>query len=208
MGFAESVQRLHDGRSSFVEFSRETSQRWHRLALYLARRWRQPAWHSIEDIEQELLLGAWKHVWKFDPARGTSLERYVIFNAVDHAKKAVHVARGASLSGSADRNPGHIEVLWDEEDEHKAGILMSEDAEQDDAVRVREALDAVKRECENVQELLSIDALAKTGSVELAGARLYGDPGTRLACRMVSEDHAVRVVDTAVSVLAVRLLDL
>lgn len=100
---------LREGRISFTEFARESRPAWEALATYIARRWRLPSWGTTEDLVQELLLGAWEFVWKFEPCMGTTIRRFVIYNAVDKAKKHAHRMRGASLSGSADRNPSHVE---------------------------------------------------------------------------------------------------
>lgn len=210
MTFGQALALVHDGRLTFNDFISHTRDRWRRFALYLARKWRGPAWHSVEDIEQDLYLGVWSFLWRYDDfyAKKVTLERYVVFNALDFAKKNLHRARGASLSGSADRNPSHIEppfASWDEDGQAHLESLLTSEATQFDTVVSLEAVARAKRACTSVRELHSVDALARTGDIGEAALRLYGDFDTRLACRFMSEAHAVRVVDAAADAVAQRL---
>lgn len=87
-----------DGRMTFDELARRTRPNWEKLAQYLLRRWRSPTWVAdVEDVVQDLLLGAWVALKEWDPQHPAAapLKSYVIFNAVDKAKKRVHTLRKA-----------------------------------------------------------------------------------------------------------------
>lgn len=206
--FGASLRALHEGRITFTQFTRATHTRWKRLALYLRTRWKQPLWHGLEDVIQELLEGAWRCLPRFDPTRGVSLERYVIFNSVDRAKKACHRARGANLSGSADRNPSHLETTmstYDEETERFVTELLQDEPTQLRRLERIEAIERAKKHCETMVEELAISSLAHTQSVIVSADVLYSDYRTRLACRFNNEDHALRAVSQAVADVANRM---
>jgi DNA-directed RNA polymerase specialized sigma24 family protein len=208
MTFGAALRALYEGRIGFDRFVRETQLRWKRLAIYLRTRWKHPLWHSLEDVVQELLLGAWKCIKRFDPSRGVTLERFVIFNAVDVAKKACHRARGAKLSGSADRNPSNLETTfstYDEETERFVIDLLQEEPTQHQYVERIEAIERAKVHCHTMVETLAVSALARTQSVIVTSDVLYANYRTRLACRFNNEDHALRLVSQAISDVAERM---
>jgi DNA-directed RNA polymerase specialized sigma24 family protein len=208
MSFGSALLAVYEGRIDFSRFAKMTHNRWQRLAIYLRTRWKQPIWHSLEDVIQELLLGAWRCMKKFDPTRGVSLERFVVFNSVDRAKKACHKARGALLSGSADRNPSHWETTlstYDEETERFVLDLLQELPSQHRHVERIEAIERAKVHCKTMVEQLVIGSLAHTESVIVSADILYADYRTRLACRLGSEDQALRVAAKAVADVAERM---
>lgn len=94
MEFDDALAQLQAG-GSFDEFAKKTTRVWESIARYLLRRWECPVAVSIEDVTQELLLNAWLRYKKFDPNRGVTLKRFLIFNATEYAKKWVHVQRNA-----------------------------------------------------------------------------------------------------------------
>lgn len=211
--FESACVELHDGQISFTDFERATRDRWSSLAQYIARRWKLPCWASIEDVEQELLLGAWNAVWKFDPARATgTIGQYVVWNAVDHAKKKVHRMRGAEVHRNADSNPGRPEkpfAAWGDKAEQKAEVMLRTEAGQEDAFEQAEqsmlALRRARVACQNRVELQSIDAIAEKGDVYAAVLSLYEDADARLECRFKDEEHAAQVVVQAAAAVAARL---
>jgi hypothetical protein len=208
MQFADALWGLREGRLSFDEFALETRGRWTALAAYVARRWRLPAWGSTEDLHQELLLGAWEFVWRFEPCVGTRIDKFVVFNAVDKAKKAAHRMRGASLSGSADRNASRIEkplASFTEEGERAVLAILQEEADQVHAIERTEAMQHALSVCRTPSERKIIETLIRTGSLLQCALALYEDPATRLDWRMNNEDHARRLVIEAAQVLEERL---
>jgi DNA-directed RNA polymerase specialized sigma24 family protein len=208
MRFERALEELYRGQMSFTEFARITKPRWSALAGYIARRWRQPLWSSVEDLEQELLMGAWQYVWRFEPCMGVRIERFVIYNAVDRAKKAAHRTRGASLSGSADRNPSHIErpfASWSEEGEHALEAMLADEPTQTRVLEQRDSLEGALAACRAPGERAVVEGLLRTGSLLECALALYQDPTTRLAWRFNSEDHAFWVVEQLAATIADRL---
>src|ERR1700676_3294716 len=112
MSFEMQLYDLLNGHITSDKFFRETAEIWLRMAKHLLRRWKSPAWVDEEEIKQELMIGAWRCVWNFEPTHGVTLTRYVAWNAMDYAKKKLHRMRGAKLSGSADRNPSRYEISF------------------------------------------------------------------------------------------------
>jgi hypothetical protein len=59
---------------------------------------------------QDLFIGTWESIWKFDEHAGPSIGNYVVYSSISLAKRRLHKARGAKLHGSPDRNPSRMEV--------------------------------------------------------------------------------------------------
>jgi len=209
--FARECWALYDGRQTFDEFAVRTRDRWRQLVRYLLKRWRISRWVDTEDLEQDMLLGAWNSVWKFDPARGVALDAYVVYNAVDKAKKAMHRYRGAKRSGNADANPSRMEFGFHEraDDEHGgerwAEEHLAQEPSHEDRVEVREAIDRALRHCRTEAEREVVLAVVKTDDLAAAAEALYADPEARRRCRMGSEKQAARVVVRAAREVAERL---
>jgi len=198
--FEVAVKRLHDGRCTFDEFARATRGRWEALARHIMRRWRLPPWVAPEDMVQELLLGAWRVVWKYDPRRGVSLAKYVIYGSVDYAKKKAHKVRGANLHRGTDSSPSRFEVTLSRRDgedyEWWANLLRSEPDQEDGLLR-REDVARALAACESPREAYVVSALAATGSIGAAAERLYAISRGRSRSRV----EAIRsVARTAVAV--------
>lgn len=191
---------LREGDLTATEFYKQSDPVWHRLARYLLRHWRGPCWFGEEEVAQELRAAAYVFVWEYQPdrAKGRSISRYVEWNAMDKAKKALHRARGASLSGNADSNPSNIqrpfssfavspEILAKEElAESPEDILLREDAMQQAQFKFQ-----TERERHVVRTLIE-----HGGDVESAVSQLQTDPqftGPRDAARF-----AVKVVERLV----------
>lgn len=196
-----------DGRITYAAFVAATKAEYERMALYLRRRWIPPASYEVSDVVQELLLGTWFCVWEWVPGRGPSLSRYVIYNAMSSAKRALHKARGAKLSGSADRNPSHYEHTFssfgnDGEGDLLAETLLAEEPiaetiliEQEERAEIqRAAVEGALAACHSDTERAVIRALAAGGGLEEGVEVIYADIDQRLSMRLMSEAHALRVV--------------
>lgn len=203
------------GVTDFASFVRQTRAEFRAMAGYLLRRWRAPESLTPEDLEQELYLGAWKHLWRYEPEYaahfGTTLEQYVTFNAITDAKRELHKARGVKLSGSPDKVPSCIArpLSRIREGEALAEMILREEPGQERAMILREdraeafhrALDA----CECPRERIAVLTIAEVDDVDAAGRALYDDADARRALCLGNEDAAIRFVAQHAVRVAARL---
>jgi DNA-directed RNA polymerase specialized sigma24 family protein len=211
MTFEQSCFALQRGEIDFDRFLYLTKKTWNNLAEYLIGRWRAPIWFTREDAVQELLIGAWKAVWNFDEDRGVNFRRFLIFNACDYAKKKLHKARGASLSGNADANPGHMEKSFSEfvaadAEEQDASIaidrlLSSPPAQELNVERVGTALEA----CRTDTEVAVVQILSCAGSLEEGIELILSSRTKRKQCGARSEQQACSVVEQVAVAVANRI---
>lgn len=194
---------VHDEKIDFGSFVAATRVEFRKMALYLVRRWTPPEWFTLEDIEQELYLGAWKYIWRFDPTRGKSISNFVTYNAIQHAKTALHVARGVTISGSPDRKVSNIETplsMFGEEGDGEAlmSVILGEAPQAEEALIEHEdrkaACKVALRACESQQERYVVLAIREAKSVDGASRVLYDDIDNRIDLRLSSEAHAERFV--------------
>lgn len=211
---------VRDGRIGYADFTRATRSDFGRLAASLIRRWRPPEWLGEDDVVQEMHVAAWPRIWKWDPDRGPSLSRYVVFGAMDAAKYAVHVARGAMLHGSRDCNPSrNLECP-----------LSSFEVEQGDSVRLRGDVEAAMVDdgptveamlmfaedrrtatteaievCATTEEEIVVRAIIDYGDVDMAAADIYETVGLRSGLNLKSTIGARRRVLEVGRVVAERL---
>lgn len=208
MGFEAWARAVHEGSESFDDFARGTGERWRRLAQMIHRRWAQPGWVTLEDVVQDLLVGAWEAIWKWDRRRAPTIEGYLVWNAVDKAKKRAHKARGAVLHATADRNPSRFDIAMSCFSEDAEAAMMSEcvvPPEQDVALEWADMVQRARGACRTEAEVLAVEALAEERSVFRAAARIYEDPDVRLRYRLGDEDKAFRFVERAAVVVAARV---
>lgn len=200
---------VRDGQIDFGEFVAHTRREFRAMAINLTRRWTPPEWFTLSDLEQELYLGAWNFVWRHDPTRGASLSRYVVYNAMNAGKRQLHMARGVTLSGNADKRTSNIEVtasvigsdndVLDSDFRDFMEIVIDEDGQHAEEILVAEAtrkesVAQVLRACESKQERCTVLAIRDAGSLDAAGRLLYDDMNYRIALRLSSEEHADRFV--------------
>jgi DNA-directed RNA polymerase specialized sigma24 family protein len=92
---ATALRALYAKETTFRAFYLSTRQEWRRMALALYRGFKLPPTVSVEDVEQELLLGAWQAVGRWDAA-GMSLCAYVVWSAHNKATRWIHLQRQAN----------------------------------------------------------------------------------------------------------------
>ena len=162
------LDRLAKNETTFDTFASRTRYDWERLAGSLLSRWSAPI--EVDDLRQAMLEAAWQLLPKWDPTKG-SLRRFIVFNAVQHAKREIHRARGASLHGSADFSKSRllVGVLPD------VSFAPSEDAVQDRVAEARERISQLKKKCRTERDLRMLEALVETGSLDAAVVVIYAE---------------------------------
>jgi len=200
----KSLVLVQKGRIKFDQFIARTRSEFRAMAGYLMRRWTPPEWFTLDDLEQELYLGVWKYIAKFDPSRGVTLEKFIIYNAMSCAKTQLHKARGVTISGSPDRKTSNIEtpLSFMGADVHEGEVLMASILSEE-AIAEEELVEAAERKrastialkmCENDLERYTVLAIRESGSLDAAGRLLYDDIDHRITLRLNSEEHANRFV--------------
>ena len=210
------LARTRAGEIDFAQFVSGTRTEFHAMACYLMRRWKTPEWFTVEDVEQELYLEAWRFIWKFDPTLGVSFSRYIIWNAMAAAKREMHRARGVSTHGSPDKRASCFEANLssfglDGEGEALMATLLAEPARAEDELAqieaTRHAATEALRACTTAKERTAVLAIREAGSVDGAWRVLYDDIDHRIALRLGSEEIADRFVRKHASAVAHRVAE-
>lgn len=204
---------VREGQISFEQFVANTRKDFFALATHLLRRWNGPAWFTVDDVEQELYLGAWKYISRWDPDRGKSIEEYVTWNAMCAAKRHLHSARGVSLSGSPDRKLSNFEAPLSSIGEEGEGEMIlqhafvepvAENVMIDHETRYAMANEVLKT-CETRAEKLVVLAIRDARSIDNAGDMLYDNFDQRIELRLGSEEIADRFVMRTAKTVAKRM---
>lgn len=187
------LMAVRAGRLTFDQFARQTSTRWRYLAEQLLRHWSAPAAVDADDLCQELLIGAWAVLPRWQPARGASIDRFVVFNAMTTAKRWLHVQRGVKrtrVGPHPDRVPSrHAIAVADPE--------VQTDADQTDII------DAKRRHAAAMMRIGSLPSdrdricaslVARTGSIDRAADLLWSDQDMRRRCGFQSHSQTRRQV--------------
>lgn len=188
---------LRQGEMSFDEFAVATRREWRGLALMLLRRWEAPFAVDADDLVQELLVAAWQAVGSYDPEHKgrVTLKRYVVYSAVDKAKKWLHSQRKAYRGSDLSPSRLHTPLLSDELE-----AMVQVPANQEQVAMMRERYATVMSVCYTRKDELVLEALtAALGSTDVAVANLYADPAVRRVCRFNSQADARRAVTRTVA---------
>lgn len=187
------LMAVRSGRMTFDAFARKTSTRWRYLAEQLIRHWAPPAAVGVDDLCQELLIGAWIVLPRWQPAKGTSIDRFVVFNAMSSAKRWLHVQRGVKRS----RIGPHPDKI-----PSRHPIAVGDLEIQTDANQI-EAIDTKRRHAEALMKVgalassrdrLCASLVARTGSIDRAADLLWSDLNSRKRCGFKSRAQARRQV--------------
>lgn len=202
--FDESAGAFRDGRMTATEFFRDTHSTWERMARYLLRRWRAPAWVDLEELVQELQIGAIQSLWCYSAclARGRTLAEYVEWNAIDYAKKKLHAMRGANRSGNADANPSRFEKPFSSFSREGPAFEFRVEADQERQYEIKRAIERV---CTTVRERYAIDAFLRAGDIVTGAVELFADVEKRRICGLTRPRDAGRLVANAAFALAQQL---
>lgn len=213
---------LRNGEIDFGAFVTGTRSEYRSMACYLLRKWAGPEWFSADDVEQELYIETWHHIWgyagadgrhvDFDATRGVTLSRWIVFGAMVSAKRALHKARGVTLGGSPDRKPSRYEMPATALGEEGASLIEALLAEAPTAERVisdaqetRRAATRALRSCESPSERYAVLAIREAGSLDGAASVLYEDPDHRTTLRLGCEEAAEKFVARHASRVARRI---
>lgn len=156
--FAKPCADVLSGKINLDVFFLKTDRVWKVQAKSLCRRWKSSLVRE-EDTFQNLRLAVCQLViaGKYDPAKSHPAD-YLVFNAVDKAKKRIHKGRSAKLSGNADSNQSR-EILPVENETLDQGQFTEGTAEVEYPSEMRKVLDL----CENEFQRLSFLTLCETG---------------------------------------------
>lgn len=209
----EKMLRLvRDEQITFAEFVTKTRTEFERMARHLLRRWASPEWFTIDDLVQELYVGAWKYIWRYDPKYGVSLARYIVFNSMSAAKAHLHKSRGVTISGSPDKKVSNIESpissLGESGEAIIDSILSTLPAAEELLIEEEERSRAVQKAlfaCETPKERYAVLAIREAGGLDDAGRVLYDDIDHRIDLRLHSEEHADRFILRQARAIALRL---
>lgn len=207
----ELLKLRSEGERYFPIFLTETDDIWRRFARYLCRRWRPPLGVDEQDVVHELMLAGWMAVRRWDPERGTTIDRFVRYNAIDKAKKWLHKQRDSyRRDGSAPSRAPTVFSAFERPDEEAGAaqdrlawvgpeLLEARLAARDFERELVQAFGEVSGSLPyRDRECLAAVALAG-GSLEEAAEALYEDASARLALRFGSEEDAHLAVRRAVS---------
>lgn len=189
----ETVRAVRDGRVRFDDFARRSWEDWQRIARYSLRRWGLVGKVDSDDVQQELLLGAWKAIARFDSGRSEEkwFGHFVVFGAITHARKRF-------VSKRIGPAPTFVDL-------DKAVLRLPTVMPHDGHVH---ALQLVERACSEPKRRGAVVAFMRHGCLAKAAAALYDDPRTRLNHRFVSRGHARCAVRRHVELAVRRVRDL
>lgn len=202
---------LRDDHASFHDFMIETQQVWRSFARYLCRRWKPPYGVDEADVEQELILAGWQASTRWDPGRGTTIDAYVRFNALDKAKKWLHKQRNAKRrDGSApSRVPTVFSALERDDDETGSAqerLAWIEPDAVDQALERRDVRRTIERLIEQLGDWLPyrerecLAHLAEAGGdAGEAADRIAADPSLCQALRLGSVAEAELLARRAIT---------
>lgn len=199
--YADAVREYYAGRMEFGEFAKHTAPRWGFWARKLSKAWgRLPCWLAQEDLEQELLIEAWRHSKTYDPKKAEA-GSYAQFSAAKAVSKKIHKARGVEQHRRS--GPSRFELTFSSlGDGESFPVFDAQDSSPQDGGLERAQCYAVLMDlcATSPKQRAVVRALERTqGSLHGAALYLYADLDARLACRLVNEEHAVSVINRVVS---------
>lgn len=162
------MNKVRAGELSFDCFARETKDDWRRLGASLFRRWKLPDAVELEDLVQELLFGAWLAIPEWSAGKGTKIERFVVWQAMNAAKCWLHVQRGASKHGNRDKNASRFDFAAGDMFDDSGMEMPTIEATQEQVVLGLERLRMATKLLYTEKERRAFVAVVETGSVEAA----------------------------------------
>lgn len=192
------INRVVSGEWSIDRFLRATASQWEALARYLHRRWSCPEGVTAEDVAQELRVAAWVAILRWDPTRGVTATKFVLWQASTAAKKWIHKQRAALRR--SDRSPSrHAVAVATMSPEAEAAVfdrLVADWSEVEAVPGIR--FDEVVRDLGEADRQIVLDVV-ETGDVARASERLWARSDTCIEHRIGSQVAATARVRRLVS---------
>jgi hypothetical protein len=198
------LEKLRGGDVDFRQFAAATEKDFDRMSADIAKRWKVPPGVDQEDVRQELLMAIVerKLLTSWDPSRGPTLARYVVWQSYVAGKRFVHRQRGAARrDGKApSRFPLAFSSLgkgragdWNEAE---AGLEGVTEPEQEEAVAQRQLADGFRVLLGSDEERVAFDLLRRLGGdAEEATKVIAQHPRIAMECGVGSEEEARVLVD-------------
>jgi DNA-directed RNA polymerase specialized sigma24 family protein len=206
------LRALHRKEITFAVFYARTRTDWRRMAVSLHKHWKLPPTVTSDDIEQEMLIGAWQALRKWELGRA-SLDGFVIWNAHNKAQKWIHQQRGCNLHTR--RGPSQyawcIAMLARDGEDGGSRVLENHtdgapDSERDmDIDRLLAELPAAVMDDAGRHGLKRL--IENEGDEERASCALYGDEEHRTVFGLKSPEHAKKVIRAGVRSVRRALLE-
>jgi len=175
---------LNRGEMTFDRFVYLTGPYWRRVAGDLRSRWEVPPAIGVEDIVQELLLGVWTALDKYEAGK-SPIKSFVLTRAIWSVKRWLHRERGAW--GWQPKEPSRFPLSSSDT------VDQYEDpggTEQERAVEVLERM----RVASTDRERVVMERIARCPSVDLVAADIYSDPDARLTMKFDNQVAARQAV--------------
>lgn len=197
---SRDLTELQKTGGSFGDFCKATANEWHRLARYLLRKWPTPAGVGVEDVEQELMVEAWRAFHRFDAERdnGKGIAGFVIWNATTHAKKWIHAQRGALRR--SDKAQSRFPLAYSQVSETgdpSTDNRLAVDGSDVEACRNKVLAEVLERLQPSDREIVA-EFVETAGDVDRVARWLWGSPDRRLDHRIGNEADARKIVRGAV----------
>ena len=194
MTFNDACRAVSTGSISFAQFATITRSLWVYLANRMLKRWPPGPGVSVDDVTQDLLLSAWEAFGHYDQSRGVAVNRYVLFNAIDKAKKSLHRARGAGQERDHGRSrvpmPGRQSSIEDDSAMlGRAAKLIEIETLLDHKRALNQYMEGLSRD-----DRVVVEALVASGSCASAAILIYNRYQLRLRLRLGSDEAAHRYV--------------
>ena len=181
----QELNRLHSGEITFDQFAFQTRSEWQRLGTMLLNKWSAPG-VDLDDMVQELLIAAWLGLPKWD-GKSSRLDRFIVWNACDKAKKWLHKQRGALRR--EDKAPNRTPVLLTDPElmdlmatfEPEDRLVVEEDAKEQHYQTLLKLQGLIIDPMD--QELLFL-ALDNEFDLDETATNVYGDPTMRRTYRL------------------------
>lgn len=217
-GLEAGLRAVLAGRLSFDEFARATDSRWQQIADLLRSRWDVPGWMTREDMKQEMMMTAWRFLWKLDVRNHrrtfftskAPVERFIVWNAMHQVVKSATRARIGHRPhrGEGKNMPSCYEIPASAliRDGDKAGDgdvidwAVHPAPDLDEVIERRLYFKRAARLARGAQRIAFL-ALAVRPSAEEAAMAIYDDCEVRRTLRCNCEQDALRIVYQAVESL-------